>query len=553
MDESDAEGRRYRSLRYLRAVRDYLYEVARAESAGHPTGPVLRRACVALGVSQPTFYRLLARYKKDSSADSLLGAQRGVRRGARQLPAEVEAIIDDEIANNYLRLERPRKSDVVLAIRARVHAAGHRPPDRKTIRRRIADVPRAKAIAKRHGEKAAKYAAEPLSGAVQVKEPLELVQIDHTMVDAFALDEFDREVLGRPWLTLAIDVYSRMVLGYYLTMDHPSSLSVAMCLSMAVLEKEPWLARLGLTQEWPACGVPKVFGVDNAKEFRSRAFMSACERHGIEIDYRPPGVPHFGGHIERLIGTMMGAVHLLPGTTFSSVAQKGDYNPEKHACLTLRDMERWLVLEIVGKYHQLQHSQTLMPPIEMWRRSPPLRQNIPSDPHSFFVDFLPCEQRVIRPEGIRINNIYYKSDGLAHLIGRGRLPVRYNPASLKEVYVSDGLGGYIRTPYKRLGRPDISLWEHRRAHEILAKLGRRCVDETTVFETILQQRKLVEQAQKVTRAVRRERDRRQRQHVDVQERTFDLTGGDDRAPDPEEHDVTALDLPTYPVEEWDDA
>ena len=41
--------------------------------------------------------------------------------------------------------------------------------------------------------------------------------------------------------------------------------------------------------------------------------------------FRPPGSPHFGGHIERLIGTMMGAVHLLPGTTQSSVAAKGSY------------------------------------------------------------------------------------------------------------------------------------------------------------------------------------------------------------------------------------
>ncbi|MGW5574179.1 hypothetical protein ACWEVD_23545 [Nocardia thailandica] len=40
------------------------------------------------------------------------------------------------------------------------------------------------------------------------------------------------------------------------------------------------------------------------------------------MDYRPPGQPHFGGVIERLIGTMMTMVHELPGTTFSNTADR---------------------------------------------------------------------------------------------------------------------------------------------------------------------------------------------------------------------------------------
>jgi hypothetical protein len=44
-----------------------------------------------------------------------------------------------------------------------------------------------------------------------------------------------------------------------------------------------------------------------------------------------------GGHIERLVGTLMGDIHLLPGTTFSSVADRGDYNSEAKAVLTCRN------------------------------------------------------------------------------------------------------------------------------------------------------------------------------------------------------------------------
>ena len=54
--------------------------------------------------------------------------------------------------------------------------------------------------------------------------------------------------------------------------------------------------------------LPETLHADNGPDFRSRAFERACRNHGVQVDWRPPGTPHFGGHIERL---MMGAVHLL--------------------------------------------------------------------------------------------------------------------------------------------------------------------------------------------------------------------------------------------------
>jgi putative transposase len=48
-----------------------------------------------------------------------------------------------------------------------------------------------------------------------VSHPLESVQIDHTLADIRVVEERDREAIGRPWLTLAIDVLCRAVLGFY--------------------------------------------------------------------------------------------------------------------------------------------------------------------------------------------------------------------------------------------------------------------------------------------------------------------------------------------------
>ena len=62
--------------------------------------------------------------------------------------------------------------------------------------------------------------------------------------------------------------------------------------------------------------------------------MHACRDAGIRTIWRRPGTPHYGGHIERLIGTQMGAVHLLPGTTFSNPEDRAGYDSGGEAHLT---------------------------------------------------------------------------------------------------------------------------------------------------------------------------------------------------------------------------
>ena len=121
--------------------------------------------------------------------------------------------------------------------------------------------------------------------------------------------------------------------------------------------KAVWLADRELENlTWPAAGLPRVIHVDNGKDFHSEALVRGCQEYGVQLEHRPPGRPHFGGHIERSIGTMMGAVHLLPGTTFSNVAEKGSYASEERARLTMPELERWLALQIAGVYHLSIHS-----------------------------------------------------------------------------------------------------------------------------------------------------------------------------------------------------
>ena len=119
----------------------------------------------------------------------------------------------------------------------------------------------------------------------------------------------------RPWLTLAIDVFTRMVVGFYLSMDKPSRVSLGLCMLNAVYDKSAWLTERQIDASWPAAGLPEAVHADNGADCRSHAFAWACREEGIKLIFRPIGAPHYGGHIERLIGTMMGRVHFYPGST----------------------------------------------------------------------------------------------------------------------------------------------------------------------------------------------------------------------------------------------
>ena len=97
-------------------------------------------------------------------------------------------------------------------------------------------------------------------------------------------------------------------------------------MASVVSDKVEWLHQRGVEADWPVVGKPRRVGVDNASEFHSAAFERGCAQHDIKIEWRPPGRPHFGGIIERLIGTLMKLVHTLPGTTFSNITERGKYD-----------------------------------------------------------------------------------------------------------------------------------------------------------------------------------------------------------------------------------
>jgi putative transposase len=482
-----------------------------------------------LAISRATFYRLLARFRAAEVTSAVLPEQSGRKEGSRFLDSPREAIIAREISQFYLKPERPRLSQLVERVRARCHEKNLPPPDWRTIRARVRQVD-AELVARRRQDQAAIAATRAVPGEFVTSRPLEVIQIDHTKVDVIVAEATSRMGSARPWLTLAIDVHTRMVVGFYLALHEPSAVSVGMCLLNAVFPKQAFLEARGLDLPWPTMGLPSSIHVDNGADFRSRAFIRGCREYGIRLSWRPPGAPHYGGHIERLIGTQMTAVHVLPGSTGSSVADRPALDRQASAALTMRELERWLLLEILGKYHQKVHAALDRPPIAVWREamgSVPVR--LPRDRLNFWVSFLPEKPRLLRRDGIHLFGIRYWTPVLAQDVGRvhGRLAVRYDPRDLSHVFVRRSNGRFVEARYRELSNPAISLWERDAAVATLSERGRREVDERMIFSTVLEQRAIEDQALRQSARARRNMDRRpsssERTSMDVRLRGIDTS------------------------------
>lgn len=518
-------------------------------------GPLSKKLAIVaanlLGVHWTTVYRLRQRFLADPVASAVIPKRRGPSEGDRRLGGAVDTVID-EVVHVWLPAQRQLAhpaTDLVLEVRRRCELAGLQPPSRTTIGRRWAQQREADAL-----KRAALPDAMIPPGSLVAKYPLEIVQVDHTQADVFLVSEYDRQVIGRPWLTIALDVATRCVLSFYVSMDRPGAATVGLLLTRAALSKAPWLAKIEADAEWPMRGIPRVLHLDNAAEFKSRALRSGCREFGIHLMYRPVGRPHFGGHIERFNRTLMERVRGLPGATGSSPKGRKARQSEKTASLTLREFEQWLAIEIARRYHHVPHRGLLgATPADTWRtlvRNPDSRQ-LPAANDAelrFLIRFLPVAQRTIQDNGLTLFHVrYWHPRFVAWRQTRREVTVRYHPEDLSRVFVTAGRGEYLEVRYADLRRPAISLFEQRAALQAIRSEGQRTVSETLIFRTIEEQRRVIGKARQATVRERR-RSRKNNAPLDeLLDRIMPFT----RATTEEAETVDyAAPVQAFNVEEW---
>lgn len=437
-------------------------EIAKAISALPPSkrARAVEEGARRAKVSKATLYRDLAKFK--GTVGDLIGLRPGCAVGSTRLLAEVREIIRRHLEESFLRKERRSLQSVVKKIREECDSRALPPPSYSTVARTVARLDQIM-VARRRGDEAKARSMVLAPGSYDISTPMDVWQIDHTLLDVIIVSEVNRLPIGRAWVTFIIDVASRMIAGFYLTLESPSRHTVAKALINAVMPKEEYLRSLNIVGDWPIYGLPRALHSDNAAEFRpDGVYGRACENHFIEVILRPLGKPHYGGHIERLIGSMMGRAKLLPGATKSNPKERGSYNSVKQARMSFRDVERWLA-EQVTDYHSTRHSTLGRSPLAEWRELCHQHRIVcetPANPDAFYRDFLPEVSAKIGRRGFNWKTLNYCGPVIQQLVRSGERSVtfKYDPSDLSHVFVRLD-EAYHAVDLNHPGCPQITLWE----------------------------------------------------------------------------------------------
>jgi len=479
-----------------------------------------------VGVNVATLYRWLKKYNTTGSVISLIPEKRGWKSGNRRTIPEAEKIINDVIDDFYLTRQRPSPKQAVTEVLRRCSEKGIEAPSHTTVRARISEIPERDRLRSRGYREQSINRFTPAPGSFpNANYPLSVIQIDHTPADIILVDDIHRLPVGRPWITLAIDVYSRTVTGFYLSFDPPSETSVAMCVASSILPKEEWLITHDIDSQWPVWGIPRTIHVDNGADFRSNSFKKSCLAYGINLEYRPVRQPRYGGHIERLLGTLLREIHALPGTTFSSVKERDGYDSDKEAVMTRSEFEVWLMTLICKVYHQKVHSSIGMTPLKKWEQGVfgdgvepgvgiPAR---PADRLSVLLDFLPSFYRTVQTFGVTVDGLHYYAEALRPWINakdtatgdKKKLLFRRDPRDISALWFFDpDIKQYFKIPFADQSLPSMSIWEFMQAKERLKKEGVDAVNEHEILRAITELREQVAQAKQKSRKARRQAQRR---------------------------------------------
>jgi putative transposase len=403
---------------------------------------------------------------------------------------EVSLMIDRVIRTKYLTRERPSVQSIYLTVVARISEENrHRDardrlpiPHISSLYKVVDKLDLYESDSARYGKKYADERHRANGLGPRPSRALERVECDHTKLDLMVVDTKTRLPLGRPWLTVIIDVHTKMILGIYLGFHRPGSLSATQCLLHSIRPKAYVRTEYPfIKHDWPTYGIPELVVVDNAKEFHGSHFKDACLQLGIEPDYSPPGQAWFRGAVERWFGTLnKSLLHELPGTTFSNIFEKKDYDPQKHAVISLEVLLKIIHVWIIDIYHQRVHKGIRDIPHRRWVESvtkdPP---NVPPSSNDLKVLLGFIAHRSVSRSGVELFTLLYNSAELGQIrrrLGIGeKVTIKYDPNDISMIYVWDDFNcKFLPVPaldqeYTR----KLTVWQH----HIIRRYARRFVQD----------------------------------------------------------------------------
>jgi putative transposase len=321
------------------------------------------------------------------------------------------------------------------------------------------------ALRKRLGERRYQRTIHvPLSNVTDITfGPGECFEVDATIADTYLVSSLNPcWIIGRPVIYIVKDVFSRLVVGFSITLEGPSWLGAMLALENAVANKVTFCREHGIEiteDQWPSHHLPKRLRADRG-EFEGYNADNLVDGLNIKVQNTAPYRPEWKAIIERDFGLCNERfIHFIPGSV--RALERGDNDYRLQACLTLRDMRQLMIYRILEYNHS--HSledydldedmiRDCVPtyPIDLWRWGIKNRvgclRTLPID--QVRKNLLYKAEGSVTRDGIRFTGLRYtcttaKKDSWfvkARLKGSWKIPIFYDPRCIDIVFFRHSSG-----------------------------------------------------------------------------------------------------------------
>lgn len=436
-----------------------------------------RKRASELGVSVRTLQRWLSAYETAGTAglvDSrILGT---TRRGVD--PLWDEACLAE--LRQYTNRSTPSKGAVIEATAIRLQneygPEAVQLPSQATAYRRVKELSKGKySFGNAKARRSVANRPGTPYGRLRATRPGEYVVLDTNDLDVFAMEPVTLRWV-RVQLTVAMDLYSRCILGLRLSPISTKSVDVANVLFQCV---SPQLAAEGGI--WPFHGVPgtvlvghedisplKVWHTgdllaclpesviyDRGAQYMAAHVLGACQRLGINVQPAIPRKPTDKPALERFFRTLrQGLLEYLPAYKGPDIASRG-LDVEGRAFYYVSELEQILREWVGSVYHRSRHTGLCIPECAGVKLSPSEVFEIgvaasggltlPTNPDLAY-EFLDVQWRHITHEGVQIRDRVYDGPGLGDYRDTlspykgkyaGKWPIFVDVHDIRQVYFRD--------------------------------------------------------------------------------------------------------------------
>lgn len=286
--------------------------------------------------------------------------------------------------------------------------------------------------------------------------PGSVFQIDATIADIYLVSVFDRmKIIGRPVITVCVDVWSYMITGFDVGLENMSKNSTRLALQNTFSDKVPFCRKYGIEispEDWPCHQKPELLLADRA-ELIGNYGDDLINNLGINISNTAPYRADGKGLVEYMHHLLnMTTVHDIPGATLKPHS-RGDRDPRLDATINIYEFVQMLISTVLYlNSRQLKNypfnsdligQHVDIRPINLWNWGIKHRSGHLGfvDESKLPLDLLPRAKATVRGNGIIFKKHSYIAPCVHPMLtkarkdGSWRVDIAYNPHLPEQIHL----------------------------------------------------------------------------------------------------------------------